>query len=54
MNAPNPQINRARLLPELVKRLLFVAILTVVANYFSGDIGLESIFRCTSECSVWE
>jgi Domain of unknown function (DUF4173) len=34
MNAPNPQINRARLLPGLVKRLLFVAILTVVANYF--------------------
>jgi hypothetical protein len=34
MNAPKAQINRARLLPGLVKRLLFVAILTVVANYF--------------------
>jgi hypothetical protein len=34
MNAPKAQINRARLLPGLVKRLLFVAILTVGANYF--------------------
>ncbi len=34
MNAFPHQIHRGRLLPGLTKRLLFVAILTVAANYF--------------------
>jgi hypothetical protein len=54
MNALTPPINHATLLPPWAKRLLFVAILTLIANHLSGGMGLASTCRCTPDFFVWE